>query len=40
MFEQIDHPDGGKTSREWLAEAAIILVVVAVVLGGLFYVLY
>jgi hypothetical protein len=42
MFEQIDDPNGAlkKTRKEWLAEAAIILAVVAVVLGGLFYVLY
>jgi len=40
MFEQIDDPEDGKTRKEWLAEAAIILAVVAVVLGGLFYVLY
>jgi hypothetical protein len=40
MFEQINDPEGGKTGKEWLAEAAIILAVVAVVLGGLFYVLY
>ena len=42
MFEQIDNPDvaGKKTKKEWLTEVAIILGVVAAVLGGLFYVLY
>jgi len=42
MFEQIDGPDvaGKKTKKEWLTEVGIILAVVIVVLGALFYVLY
>ena len=42
MFEQINNPDTAvkKTRNEWLAEGAIILAVVVVALGGLFYALY
>jgi hypothetical protein len=42
MFEQIDNPnvESKKSPKEWLAEAAIILAAVSVVLGALFYVLY
>jgi hypothetical protein len=39
MFEQIDDPDlmGKKSWKEWITEGAIILAVVAVVIGIILY---
>jgi hypothetical protein len=41
MFEQIDDPEltGKKSWKEWITEGAIILAVVAVVIGIILYAL-